>query len=169
MEKTDSPIYRWLSRVTGSGQAIGASGAGVLAGEPYTCPPLTEISDYVDGINPAHPLKSFPVALESTELAPQVRWPHSKKRMRDSPTRKEHPQDEPRSEKPVNDYQCKPRHRTREDRYEYKIAGSSRKNASEAPEQKTKRQRRSRKQAMNDEFHASNVARNRLTVCRLLL
>jgi FtsZ-interacting cell division protein ZipA len=153
-----------VSGVTGGGQAIGASGAGLLAGEPYTCPPLTEISDYVDTTRSAHPSRSFPVELESTELAPQVRWPQSKKRIRDPPTRKEQPSDETRAEKPVIDYQRKPRHRTREDRYEYKIAGSTRKHASEAPEQKTKRQRRSRKQAMNDGFHASNVARNRLTV-----
>ncbi|KAJ5929970.1 hypothetical protein N7466_005463 [Penicillium verhagenii] len=55
-----------------------------------------------------------------------------------------------------------PRHRIREDRYEYKGADNS-KTQSASQNGKTKR-RRSRKHTMNDVFHAANVARERLTL-----
>lgn len=164
MEKSDNSIYRWLSRVTEDGQAPGASGARLSSGAPYTCPSLTGFADDMDDDGPAHPLKSFS---ESMDLTPQFRGLHPKKRTRDTPTREEPPRDEPRAAKPINEYERKPRHKTRKDRYKYKTTGSSRGGPSELPEQKAKRQRRSRKQSMNDGFHASNVARNRLTVWSL--
>ncbi|KAJ6114614.1 hypothetical protein N7486_000392 [Penicillium sp. IBT 16267x] len=56
----------------------------------------------------------------------------------------------------------KPRHKTREDRYEYKGAGTG-KEQSASHKDKSKR-RRSRKHTINDEFRAPNVARERLTL-----
>ena len=164
MEKSDNSIYRWLSRVTAGGQAPGASGARVSSGAPYTCPSLTEFADYLDDDGRAYPLKSFS---ESMDLTPQFRWPHFKKRTRDTPTREEPPRDEPSVAKWINKYERKPRHKTRKDRYKYKTTGTPRRDPSEVPEPKAKRQHRSRKQSMNDGFHASNVARNRLTVWSL--
>ena len=48
-------------------------------------------------------------------------------------------------------YERKPRHKTKEDRYEYK-----------APKRKS---RPKRKHTINESFHAANVAQGRLTVC----
>ncbi|KAJ5549233.1 hypothetical protein N7513_006467 [Penicillium frequentans] len=56
----------------------------------------------------------------------------------------------------------KPRHKTREDRYEYKGAGIIRKQST--PYKDKKKRRLGRKQTMNDVFHAPNVARERLTL-----
>ncbi|KAJ5594136.1 uncharacterized protein N7459_000344 [Penicillium hispanicum] len=61
-------------------------------------------------------------------------------------------------------YERRPRRKTREDRYEYKPAGSSRNRQSRSHKGKTKRLRRCRKQTMDDGFHASNVVRERLTL-----
>ena len=99
-----------------------------------------------------------------TDIAPDIPWSRFNKRKRRSPTRDEHPRDQPPATEPSNEYERKPRHRTRKDRYEYKTTGSPNKNPSNADKRKTNRQRRSRKQTINDVFHASNVARNRLTV-----
>ncbi|KAJ5197923.1 uncharacterized protein N7498_007040 [Penicillium cinerascens] len=97
-------------------------------------------------------------------MAPGLPWPRFSKPKRRSPTRDEHPRDQPPVTEPGNEYERKPRYKTRKDRYEYKTTGSSNKKPSNADKHKTKRQRRSRKQTMNDGFHASNVARNRLTL-----
>lgn len=64
---------------------------------------------------------------------------------------------------PPNPYERRPRQKTRKDRYEYKA-----KEASESYKDKRKRPMRGRKHTINDEFHASNVARERLTVSCLL-
>ncbi|OQD76966.1 hypothetical protein PENDEC_c003G00373 [Penicillium decumbens] len=112
----------------------------------------------------AHPLTSLPTALEMTDVGPDIRWPRFSKRKRQSPTREEQPRDQSLAKELCNEYERKPRNRTRKDRYEYKTAGSSNQISSNADKQKTKRRLRSRKQTMNEGFHASNVARNRLTL-----
>lgn len=60
-------------------------------------------------------------------------------------------------------FERKPRARTRENRYEYKGKDVERKSGS--GDRAKKRVRRSRKHTLNDEFHAPNVTRERLTVC----
>ncbi|KAJ5769310.1 hypothetical protein N7520_003869 [Penicillium odoratum] len=65
-------------------------------------------------------------------------------------------------QKPEPSFDRKPRHKTREDRYEYKGTSAS-KELSTAHKDKRKR-RRSRKHTMNDVFHAPNVAPKRLTL-----
>lgn len=165
MEKSDHSIYRWLSRVVGTGQSPGASCAGVSGGGRCTSPlPPPGGTAQVDATKKANPLTSLLTALETTDIAPDLPWVHFSKRKRRTPTRDEHPRDQPPAMKPDNGYERKPRHRTRKDRYEYKAPGISNKNPSNADKHKAKRQRRSRKQTLNDGFHASNIARNRLTV-----
>ena len=66
------------------------------------------------------------------------------------------------SKRTQNEYERRPRRKTREDRYEYKPSGSREK--PKLPMDKKRRARPGRKQTMNDGFHASNVARERLTV-----
>ncbi|KAJ5624174.1 hypothetical protein N7510_000483 [Penicillium lagena] len=69
------------------------------------------------------------------------------------------------TEKPRRqDYGLKPRHKTREDRYEYKAPTSAAKRASETERPRTKRQRRGRKHTLNDDFQAANVVHSRLTL-----
>lgn len=57
-------------------------------------------------------------------------------------------------------YERKPRHKTKEDRYEYK--------APKKKDKKNKKKRKSRpkrKHTINESFYAANVAQGRLTVC----
>ena len=63
----------------------------------------------------------------------------------------------------LNPYERRVRRKTREDRYEYKAAGYP---SQQSRHQKDKRQRPRRfgKQTLDDAFHASCVARERLTV-----
>lgn len=88
------------------------------------------------------------------------------KRTRDPSTRTQRNGRVPSSKTPRNEYERRPRHKTREDRYDYKPSVSRSKKQSR--QGTTKRVRRGRKEAMIDGFHASNVARERLTV-RLLM
>ena len=60
-------------------------------------------------------------------------------------------------------YELKSRHKTREDRYEYKGPSSVVVSQPQVSKPKTKRSR-SRRHTLNDDFHAINVTDNRLTV-----
>lgn len=64
---------------------------------------------------------------------------------------------------PSNAYERQPRHKTREDRYEYKPNVSTIGSRSRPLKPKVKRNR-ARRHTMNDEFHAINVTESRLTV-----
>ncbi|RMJ22698.1 hypothetical protein PHISP_06421 [Aspergillus sp. HF37] len=63
----------------------------------------------------------------------------------------------------ANKYERRPRHKTKPDRYEYKDPSRT-----ECEKGSRKRERKrsklKRKHTVNDDFHASNVARSRLTV-----
>lgn len=65
-------------------------------------------------------------------------------------------------------YELRPRHKTREDRYDYKGPSSAVETQSQSRKGRTKKPR-GRRHTMNDDFHAINVTGNRLTVSRLLL
>ncbi|CAL5866199.1 uncharacterized protein PFLUO_LOCUS406 [Penicillium psychrofluorescens] len=65
---------------------------------------------------------------------------------------------------PGQQYGRKARHKTREDRYEYKAPTSAAKRVSETERPRPKRQRRGRKHTLNDDFQAANVVHSRLTV-----
>ncbi|KAJ6031158.1 hypothetical protein N7540_001890 [Penicillium herquei] len=56
-----------------------------------------------------------------------------------------------------------PRHKTREDHYEYK-GGRTEQQQQETSDRTKKRQRKCRKHTINDTFHAANVVRERLTL-----
>lgn len=67
---------------------------------------------------------------------------------------------------PSNNYERRPRHKTRPDRYNYKDQ------TFEVHKKGRRREKRTwakmkRKRTINDDFHASNVPQNRLTVCGL--
>ncbi|KAJ5592510.1 hypothetical protein N7537_009414 [Penicillium hordei] len=60
-------------------------------------------------------------------------------------------------------YELKPRHKTREDRYEYKGLSSAVETQSQSRKGRTKKPR-GRRHTMNDDFHAVNITGNRLTL-----
>ncbi|KAI9376301.1 hypothetical protein BJX61DRAFT_490862 [Aspergillus egyptiacus] len=69
------------------------------------------------------------------------------------------------SRKEKHGYERIPRSRTKEDRYEYK-GKSTRVNSEDGTtSQKRKGPKQKRKHTINEDFHASNVPQNRLTVC----
>ncbi|GIK01311.1 hypothetical protein Aspvir_005344 [Aspergillus viridinutans] len=63
-------------------------------------------------------------------------------------------------------YERKPRHKTKEDRYEYK-GSNSRIQGKQSPIKTKKSSKQVRRHTINDNFHASNVPRDRLTVGEL--
>lgn len=65
-------------------------------------------------------------------------------------------------------YELRPRHKTREDRYDYKGPSSAVETKSQSRKGRTKKPR-GRRHTMNADFHAINITGNRLTVSRLLL
>lgn len=62
-----------------------------------------------------------------------------------------------------NQYERRPRHKTRKDRYDYKTPKLREKHPARSDERKPKRSK-ARKHTINEDFHASNVAPRRLTV-----
>lgn len=64
-------------------------------------------------------------------------------------------------------YEIRPRHKTREDRYEYKGPSSAVETQSQSRKGRAKKSR-GRRHTMNDDFHAINVTGNRLTVSTFL-
>jgi hypothetical protein len=64
-------------------------------------------------------------------------------------------------------YERKPRNKTKEDRYEYK-GSTSRIQRKQSPTKAKKSSKQVRRHTINDNFHASNVPRDRLTVCIVL-
>ncbi|KAJ5377369.1 uncharacterized protein N7496_004778 [Penicillium cataractarum] len=103
----------------------------------------------------------LPIALEPTDTGAVIRWPRINKRHREG---------DPDSGQQIlqqstgNQYSKRPRRKTREDKYEYKRPGSPKKRVARSHKDKVKRTRTSRKHTISDAFHASNVARERLTL-----
>ena len=64
-------------------------------------------------------------------------------------------------------YELRPRHKTREGRYDYKGPSSAVETQSQSRKGRTKKPR-GRRHTMNDDFHAINITGNRLTVSMLL-
>ena len=61
-------------------------------------------------------------------------------------------------------YERQPRHKTKDDHYEYKGKMSHKKGGRVTKTKRRRSTKRNRKHTVNDNFHASNVARDRLTV-----
>lgn len=93
---------------------------------------------------------STPANLDSTDLS--INDANKLKRKR-----------QPYAELTGCNYGRRARHKTKEDRYEYKGKGARRKDISGAKEKK-KAANRIRKHTINDDFHASCVPASRLTV-----
>lgn len=152
-------IYQWLSKTTEDSQPRSARGM-MLCGIRSVRVKVTDFvfdADHSPTVGSAkHPV-TVPADLEALNAA-QGSTPGKRTRGADQKdAREQHP-----PKKARNEYERRPRHKTREDRYDYKPSGSTSKPQSR--QEKTKRLRRGRKQTMNDGFHASNVARERLTV-----
>ncbi|KAJ5725840.1 uncharacterized protein N7483_007197 [Penicillium malachiteum] len=62
-----------------------------------------------------------------------------------------------------HEFDRQPRHKTREDHYEYK-GGGTEQQQQDSSDRTKKRQKKCRKHTLNDTFHAANVARERLTL-----
>lgn len=122
--------------------------------EPELC---TENLDTAD----LEPNGGPPITLEPSDTGPAIRWPKINKRPRD-----ENADSGQRvlQQSTGNQYGRKPRRKTRDDKYEYKRPNSPKERRPRSHKNKGKRTRTSRKHTMNDAFHASNVARERLTV-----
>ncbi|KAJ5154528.1 uncharacterized protein N7500_009967 [Penicillium coprophilum] len=143
--ENNSPIYRWLSTVEdheaeSQGQAKDTTLATNIS---RTCIPL-EISESVHGNENSASRKRNSGHLEHAEGSSTYGTiPGSKghKVSRQS-------------------YELRPRHKTREDRYEYKGPSS----AGETHRKGRAKKPRGRRHTMNDDFHAINVTGNRLTL-----
>ena len=61
-------------------------------------------------------------------------------------------------------YERRPRHKTKDDHYEYKGKMYQERDGRVTKTKRRRSAKKNRKHTMNDNFHASNVARNRLTV-----
>ncbi|KAF3390508.1 hypothetical protein F1880_009242 [Penicillium rolfsii] len=99
--------------------------------------------------------------LEPTDAGPAIRLPKINKRPREDSA--DHGQ-RVLQDSTWNQYAKRPRRKTRDDKYEYKGPSSSRNRPFQPQQNRGKRSRNSKKHTMNDEFHAFNVARNRLTL-----
>ncbi|KAE8322253.1 hypothetical protein BDV39DRAFT_196851 [Aspergillus sergii] len=68
------------------------------------------------------------------------------------------------SKKERSGYERRPRYKTKDDHYEYKGKTSHEKDGRVTKTKRRRSAKKSRKHTMNDNFHASNVARDRLTL-----
>ncbi|KAJ5917773.1 hypothetical protein N7454_010148 [Penicillium verhagenii] len=136
METDCTSIQRWLSKVPDSYHTRNATAGNQNPLDPAIDDPLTTVSDNVDNARQYAQVEG--ASWSQGQILPR------------KPDSKAH-----------RGFDRMPRHRTREDRYEYKGADNS-KTQSASQTGKTKR-RPSRKHTMNDVFHAANVARERLT------
>ncbi|GMF76159.1 unnamed protein product [Aspergillus oryzae] len=68
------------------------------------------------------------------------------------------------SKKERSGYERRPRYKTKDDHYEYKGKTSHEKDGRVTKTKRRRSAKKSRKHTVNDNFHASNVARDRLTV-----
>lgn len=98
------------------------------------------------------------------EFAPERKEPQPSRKQQHSPApsgRKQATDNklEGISKRESHGYERKPRHKTKEDRYEYK-APKKKDNKN-----KKRKSRPKRKHTINESFHAANVAQDRLTVC----
>ncbi|KAJ5565938.1 hypothetical protein N7535_007576 [Penicillium sp. DV-2018c] len=144
MEGNDTSIYQWLSTVEqqqeqSGGQDVGKTHRGTLGADTATRLPHIQLEL---GSRTSTTRKRGAGWLEETETSiPEC---DTRKRSRYS-------------------YEPRPRHKTRQDRYEYKGPSSSVDAQLQTRGKQTKRSR-CRRHTMNDDFHASNVTRNRLTL-----
>lgn len=175
MESGNNSIHEWLANVTDSLRS------------PQEVPALDQSSN-VQQISGTHRMLDEVAngVLDLTEALPTV--PKISQVTSGEPVRGHHAADgkrlprmplvlvedrdlpqKSRKRKRQDTFERRPRHKTREDRYEYKGSNTGIQQQSTSKAHKKKRVRQSRWHTMNDEFRASNVARERLTVSSTLI
>lgn len=105
--------------------------------------------------------------LRDLNIQPIPRMRHPASNDEDGPDRKRlrglrEPSNKPRVA-PHNQFERRPRQKTRTDKYDYKAPAPREKAPAKSGEGRSKRSK-GRKHTMNDDFHASNVPPGRLTV-----
>lgn len=110
------------------------------------------------------------IPLESPEALRGIRCSTRKKRSvghlhqsRTSPAPQSPTRDERSSKRARHSYERQPRHKTRDDHYEYKAPSAA--GSRPQPRKGRAKNGRGRKHTLNDDFQAVNVNGNRLTVC----
>ncbi|KAJ5428280.1 hypothetical protein N7445_009734 [Penicillium cf. griseofulvum] len=171
MESNNS-IYQWLSTVEDHQQG-GQRDEGVLLSHELrsfsTNRALAENQEQVKDTALATNIPRIRIPLEISEsvrgnghLASRKRNSGHLDEIRASPTHETIPGNESHKRSRYS-YELRPRHKTREDRYEYKGPSSAVEAQSQSRKRKAKKPR-GRRPTMNDEFHAINVTGNRLTL-----
>ncbi|KAJ9487641.1 hypothetical protein VN97_g5658 [Penicillium thymicola] len=153
--ESNNPIYQWLSTVEDQERSHHPDEAenqaqmkdtALAASIPRIRIPL-EISDSLPGNGHSASRKRASSHLEETKtLSAHETIPGSGSH-----------------KKPRQSYELKPRHKTREDRYDYKGPSSAVETQSQSRKGRTKKPR-GRRHIMNDDFHAINITGNRLTL-----
>jgi hypothetical protein len=175
MESNNS-IYQWLSTVEDH-QQDGHQDEGMLLSQDLSSfsanRPLAENQEQVKETALATSIPRIRIPLEISESVRANKHFASKKRnlgpldeTRASSTHETIPGNESHK-RSRSSYELRPRHKTREDRYEYKAPSSAVETQSQSRKRRAKKSR-GRRHTMNDDFHAINVTGNRLTVSKAL-
>ncbi|KAJ5780551.1 hypothetical protein N7457_005711 [Penicillium paradoxum] len=168
MESKDNPIYRWLSTVEqeqshrqGEGMAL-SRGCQIFRANRAPGNKQREMS---------HEESATSISCIPLDISDVIGRGHSNTRKRDAscleesgaPSTHETILGSESHKRSRNTYELRPRHKTREDRYEYKGPSSALGSQSQPRKGRTKK-RACRKHTMNDEFQATNVTGSRLTL-----
>lgn len=172
----NNPIHQWLSTVDEQDQSRHQDGGMLLSQEPRCFRANRALADNQDQVKCTALATAIPRIRIPLEISDSVRGNgHSASRKRDSghlnetkasPAHEIIPGNE-NQKRSRHSYELRPRHKTHEDRYEYKGPSSAVDTQSQSRKGRGKKSR-GRRHTMNDDFHAINVTGNRLTVSRLL-
>lgn len=170
MDSANNSIHEWLANVPNDSNAS----QHVLLQAPGSSEQQTSGPHRIDdGVAPGAPgyAEDLPIAAKTHQATAQNPGHETAlvcdKRTREGPMGIEDGLDlltKGKKRKREDIFERRPRHKTREDRYEYKGSNIHNQHQSSSKGRTRKRKRQSRWHTMNDEFHASNVARERLTV-----
>ncbi|KAK4865379.1 hypothetical protein LT330_009490 [Penicillium expansum] len=168
----NNPIYQWLSTVDEQDQSRHQDGGMLLSQEPRCFRANRALADNQEQVKCTALATAIPrirIPLEISDSVPGNG--HSASRKRDSGHLNETKSSPAHEIIPGNEnqktsrhsYELRPRHKTREDRYEYKGPSSAVDTQSQSRKGRGKKSR-GRRHTMNDDFHAINVTGNRLTL-----
>ncbi|KAJ5510379.1 hypothetical protein N7453_002482 [Penicillium expansum] len=168
----NNPIHQWLSTVDEQDQSRHQDGGMLLSQEPRCFRANRALADNQDQVKCTALATAIPRIRIPLEISDSVRGNgHSASRKRDSghlnetkasPAHEIIPGNE-NQKRSRHSYELRPRHKTREDCYEYKGPSSAVDTQSQSRKGRGKKSR-GRRHTMNDDFHAINVTGNRLTL-----
>ncbi|KAJ5692541.1 hypothetical protein N7462_001964 [Penicillium macrosclerotiorum] len=115
-------------------------------------------------VHPNNTTGGIQIALETSDTTPGGYTSCPKNQTRGLEDQDKNPRQQSMDHTESNDFKRQPRRKTRDDRYEYKGLVPANEHASRSRRYRKKRLHRARKHTLNDEFHASNVASQRLTL-----